>query len=280
MESLPQVAADDRAAICAGVHDLGFALVPGLASAETSAAVCRWMDELTLEPGDYTDAEQTAYYNNLFNRDPKWLALIDPPGMIEAVEELLGEQCHLVGMSAWRTPPGTGKEPRRPDGTHQLHADQLFFPVDEELLVTGRVQLPVLLMTLHYYLVDVDEDLAATWVIPGSHLSGSGPGGQQPAPGYPGTIHGCASGWRGQRPLPVVCAAGTGMLFRCELWHSGGHNSTPDRSRYLLQVHYGTRAIAPRLPPHLEFRLNPQVLETANPRQRRLLGGHEVTAYG
>ena len=281
MQSLPHTAPGDQAAICAGVHEQGLALVPGLLSPQTSAEVCRWIDALVMEPGDDDgDSDSTEYYNNLFNRDAKWLSLIDPPGMIEAVEQLLGEQCHLIGMTAWRTTPGMGEEPRQPDGSHQLHADQLFFPVDEELLVTGRVHLSVLLMTLHYYLVDVDEDLAPTWVVPGSHLSGCAPAGKRPAPGFPGTMSGSVADWRGQAPLPVVCTAGTGMLFRCELWHSGGHNATPDRSRYLLQVHYGTRAIAPRLPPHLEFRLDPRIVAAANPRQRRLLGGHQVTAYG
>jgi ectoine hydroxylase-related dioxygenase (phytanoyl-CoA dioxygenase family) len=93
-------------------------------------------------------------------------------------------------------------------------------------------------------------------------------------------LHGFETDWRGQAPVPVLCSAGDGMLFRSEAWHSGSHNRTADRSRYLLQVHYGTRAVATRFATHLDFRHNPAVLAAANPRQQRLLGDHQPTAYG
>ena len=192
---------------------------------------------------------------------------------------MLGEQCHIIGNSAWRTPPGYGKEPRDESGVHQLHADQIFFPVEEELLVSGRVKLPVFLMTLHYYLVDIDTELCPTWVIPGSHLAGCGPDGKPLVPGHPNTLHGTAKDWRGQTPLPVLCNAGDGLLFRSEVWLSGSKNRTSDRTRYMLQVHYGTRGSAQRFPPFLDFRYNPDVVAKTNPRQRRMLGGHALSAY-
>jgi len=47
----------------------------------------------------------------------------------------------------------------------------------------------------------------------------------------------------------------------------------------MLQVHYGRRMVAQKFSPYLNWRFNPQVLEEATPRQRRLLGDHEEAEY-
>ena len=205
--------------------------------ADRCAEIRGWIDDLDHLPDDgRVDGSDVSsdLFKCVFNRDPKWLALIDPPGVIEVVEELL---------------------------------------------VSGRVQLPLVLMTLHYYLVDVDIDLCPTWVVPGSHLSGGGPDGSRPPPGHPGTLRGSARGWRGQAPLPVLCRAGDALLFRSEVWRSGSRNQTPNRTRYLLQVHYGARGIGTRYLPYRVFRYNPDVVAASNPRQRRLIGDHGLGAY-
>ncbi|MNU04993.1 hypothetical protein D3C72_2496390 [compost metagenome] len=68
-------------------------------------------------------------------------------------------------------------------------------------------------------------------------------------------------------------------MFRSELWHAGSDNRTPDRTRYLLQVHYGRRMVAQKFSPYLHWRFNPEVLAAATPRQRRLLGEHQEAEY-
>ena len=57
-------------------------------------------------------------------------------------------------------------------------------------------------------------------------------------------------------------------------------NKTPDRTRYMLQVHYAQRGIAQRFNPYLDFKHNPEVVAAANERQLRLLGKHSIGAYG
>ena len=189
----------------------------------------------------------------------------------------MGSQCHIIGMSAWRCHPGyNGDQP----GPHDMHIDQIFVPMDEELLTSGRVHLPVFIATMHYYLVDMTEDLCPTWVIPGSHKSGRGPGEKEVAAGHPGTVHGEENSWNGVEAKPVICNAGDGMLFRSELWHAGSANRTEDRVRYLLQVHYAQRGIAQRFPPYIKFRHNPEVMEAATERQQRMMGKHQIGAYG
>ena len=69
------------------------------------------------------------------------------------------------------------------------------------------------------------------------------------------------------------------LLFRSDLWHAGSRNRSAERSRYLLQIHYGRRMVAQKFSPYLHFRFNPEVLAAATPRQRRLLGEHEATEY-
>lgn len=86
--------------------------------------------------------------------------------------------------------------------------------------------------------------------------------------------------WNGVEAQPMLLKAGDGMLFRSEVWHSGSANRTKDRTRYLLQVHYSRRGIAHRFPPYLEFKYNQDVLDAASERQLRLLGKHNIGAYG
>ena len=61
------------------------------------------------------------------------------------------------------------------------------------------------------------------------------------------------------RPLgrPVLCA-GDMLLFRSDLWHAGSRNRSAERSRYLLQIHYGRRMVAQKFSPYLHFRFNPE----------------------
>ena len=76
----------------------------------------------------------------------------------------------------------------------------------------------------------------------------------------------------------MLCRAGDCLLFRSDLWHSGSRNLS-QRTRYLLQVHYGRRMVAQKFSPYLDWRFDPEVLAACTPRQRRLLGDHEAAEY-
>ncbi len=127
-----------------------------------------------------------------------------------------------------------------------------------------------MLATAHYYLNDIDLELCPTWVLPGSHLNGRVASSVPPEN---------RMRWNGREIQPVLCKAGDVLFFRSELWHSGSRNRTLDRTRYLVQVHYGNRYVAQKFSPYLDFRFNPEVLACANPRQRRLLGDHCRSNY-
>jgi hypothetical protein len=282
--TLRPLAQEDADGIVRAIETEGLAYIPGLLDRAEAAEVRARIDALRPLACDSSVAAGGAidHYKCVFNRDPYWLRFIDRAGVIDAIERLMGPSCHIIGMSAWRTPPaGPDCDRTRPiDRAGGLHADQIFIPMDEELLTSGRVKLPVFLGTLHYYLSDLDLDLCPTWVVPGTHLAGRGPTKDALPVGHHGTIGGPERTWNGREQVPVLCAAGDGLLFRSELWHRGSPNRTLDRTRYLLQVHYGQRGMAQRFPPALEFRHDPAILAAANTRQLRLLGKHDLSAYG
>jgi ectoine hydroxylase-related dioxygenase (phytanoyl-CoA dioxygenase family) len=172
----------------------------------------------------------------------------------------MGDQCHVMGQTAWRSYPGhNGWSP---------HTDRTYITVPEELILSGQVKLPIYLCTAHYYLDDITEDLCPTYVIPGSHKSGRALSwGKDKEPE-----------WHGKKLEPVLCKAGDVLFFRSEIWHTGSENKS-DRTRYLLQVHYSHRFMAQQFSPYLTFQFSPHILAQANPRQRRLLGEHRQQAY-
>ena len=270
----PTFKQENSEGISHGVKEDGFAIIPGLLGSSEVEELKSNIDGIISSPGfgdNVGDGKGIDHFKCVFNRDPYWLRFLDMNGIIESVEDLMGKEAHIIGMSAWRSPPGTG-------GFGELHVDQLFVPMDEELLTSGRVDLPVFISTLHFYLNDMDEDLCPTWVVPGSHKSGRAPGEAKAAVGaFQG---GHEMSWNGNDAQPILVNAGDGMLFRSEVWHSGSVNKTKDRTRYLLQVHYSRRGIAHRFPPYLEFKYNPKVLDAATDRQLRLLGKHKIGAYG
>ena len=267
---LPTYARDDVAGQARGLDEDGFAIIPGVIDAAEVAEAKRRIDDLTPFGYDRKTPGDIEHFKCVFNRSPYWLRFLDAHGVIEAAEAVMGNDCHIIGQTAWRTPPGAGG--------WGLHLDQLFFPCEEELLVSGRVKLPVMLATAHFYLNDMTLDLCPTWVVPGSHRSGRGPG-QTYNPTANGFLGGDEREWRGRAVMPVLVKAGDVMIFRSEVWHSGSKNTTTDQWRYLLQVHYGRRMMAQKFSPYLDFRFNHDVVAQANPRQLRLLGKHSPGAY-
>jgi hypothetical protein len=248
---------DDTGGMLRALHANGFALIPGLLDAQQVREARTLIDGL--EPVHWDATGEVDHYKCVFNRHPAWLPYLDPPGLIELAEAALGRDCHVIGQTAWRCHPGfmgVG-----------VHADHLAMELPEAWLADPAFELPMQICTAHLFLSDITEDLCPTKVIPGSHRSGR----------YPQRRGEVA--WRGRGAEPVLCRAGDALVFRSDLWHSGGINTTADRTRYLLQVHYARRMVAQKFSPYLEWRFNPAVLAACTPRQRRLLGDHRPGAY-
>ena len=239
------------------MHEQGFVLLTGVLDGTQIEESRMAMDRLQPLHWDYLGLVDD-HFKCVFNRDPLWLPYLDLPGVIELAEACLGEDCHVIGQTAWRSRPGfVGGD---------LHADYLALELPSRLLADRSFELSMQICTAHIYLDHIDRDLCPTLVVPGSHRAG-----RKPHPGE--------SRWLGRNPEPVLCNAGDVLLFRSDLWHAGSRNQAKDRSRYLLQVHYGRRMIAQKFSPYLQWQFNPAVLAAATPRQRRLLGEHEPSEY-
>lgn len=249
---------DDVDGMTDALHEDGFALIPGVLSADEVQAVRDAIDRLN--GFGYDRLGKTDHFKCVFNRDKVFFDLIDRPGIVDLAEKTMGDQCHIIGQSAWRSYPGH-------DGWSP-HTDHTLVTVPEET-ASNRQNFPIYLCTAHFYLDDIpDESLCPTYVIPGSHKSGHGlVWGKDKAPEY-----------KGQRLEPVFCKAGDVLFFRSEIWHTGSKN-TSERTRYLLQTHYSHRTIAQRFSP-FPFQFNQEMLALANERQLRLLGKHPEMAYG
>jgi hypothetical protein len=189
-------------------------------------------------------------YLCVFNRDPFWLRFIDRPGVIELAEAALGNDCHIMGETAWRSHPGYTSE--------DLHFDYL--PPD------SGAPAALFIVTAQFYLNDVTPELAPTRVVPGSHAAARAPKPDE-------------AQWNGRAAETILATTGECLVFRSDVWHAGSDNSTPRDTRYLLQVHYSRREIAQHFSPYLDWRFNPDVLHAASARQRRLLGDHAPGAY-
>lgn len=249
----------DTAGAVAALHEDGFALIPGVLGESEITAAREALDRLQPFGLDGSSwSELNKHFKCVFNRDRLWLSYIDRPGIIELAEALMGSDCHIIGMTAWKSGPGY-------DGW-RVHVDQVFVPLPESVFANSTFQLPVWICTAHFYLSDITEDLCPTYIIPGSHKSGRKPDRGEET-------------WNGHSPEPVVCKAGDVLFFRSEIWHSGGRNTTLDGSRYMLQVHYSHRNIAQKFSPW-PWQFNPEILATATERQLRLLGKHPESNYG
>ncbi|MEN5302327.1 phytanoyl-CoA dioxygenase family protein [Pseudomonas sp. TWI628] len=238
------------------LEEQGYVLLRGVLDGVRVALLRCAIDDLQPLHWDYQGLLE--HYKCVFNRDPLWLPFLDLPPLIELAEAALGADCHVIGQTVWRSHPGyPGMD---------LHLDHLPMTLPAWLVARGDFCQPMQILTAQLYLSDIDLDLGPTWVVPGSHRAA-----RSPQPGE--------QQWQGCEARPVLCQAGDALVFRSDIWHSGGANCSNTRERDMLQVHYGRRMVAQKFSPYLSWQFNPQVLEQATPRQRRLLGEHEEAEY-
>lgn len=263
-QALPLIAYPDHETRVNAIEEEGYVYFPNVLNAEEIAEMKATMDRLTAVPESFDrygmpddNGFINWHINNAFNREICFLRCIDKPGIIELVEEIHGDDCHVIGSTAWTTGPG------RPD--QGLHTDWLPISLPEDIRMDPRVKIPIFITTAHFYLNDMYQKLGPTNFVPGSHFSGRPPNGD--------------TEWKGKGEQSILCNAGDVIIFRSEVWHRGTAN-TSDENRYLLQVHYAKRMITQKFPPYLnKFQFDEAILAQATPRQRRLLGDHRPSNY-
>ena len=182
--------------------------------------------------------------------------------IISLMEALLGADCHLISNNVVRNGPG--------QSISNYHIDErLSFPLPESVArFDPRMTIPTTIVNVQMPLTDLESvEYGPTQYVPDSHYSGRHPNDKfDPV-------------WEGRRGVTILCKAGDIYLQHAQVWHRGAPN-TSDRTRYLLQQSFGTRMIAQRFYPFLNYRMPDHVLEGAGERLLRVLGKHLKGPYG
>jgi len=224
----------------------GFIQFPDLFSPDEVIEIRAWMDRLGKPDSEY-EVKNWCFNKEVmadFENDPQWLRLLDRNPIYDILTTLLGDRVYLNWGKIWITGKG------RAMGMHLDHMDVV---LPEDILMDPRVRIPLFNTTLHLYFDDQVEEIGPTLVIPGSHRAGRPPSNE--------------STWNGQSPKMISVKAGGGVMFRHELWHGAGMNSS-NRRRYLIQLRY----VENRENTHRLRNCSPEVLAAMNARQRTLLG--------
>ena len=212
-----------------------------------------------------TDKDEFRY--EMLNRSAACQAAIASPRVLEVIEPLLGDDCHVIANTAWRNPPDFGGSLWHCDaGPH--------VPRPADVPWDDRIPYPVFAVATHFLLADCRLADGPTAVVPGSHRSG------RLAP-YdrlqdPDLSH------DGRPPQLLPGAAGDVLLFVSDVWHRGTPaDPEAGRGRYFLQVHYARRDIAQRLRTTADAnQLSAEAVARATTeRERELVGLHPPFFY-
>jgi ectoine hydroxylase-related dioxygenase (phytanoyl-CoA dioxygenase family) len=189
--------------------------------------------------------------------------------ILETIEPLIGEDCHIIANTMWWQPPGNNAH-----GGHYWHIDSgPHVPRDPAIPWDERIPYPIFAVATHLYLQDCPLEAGPTGVIPRSHTSGQPPPRDRMADDE--------LEWNGQGVVPLVANAGDVALFVSDIWHRRQPPTDDDPGRMFLQCHYGRRDLAQRLRPTDEVNhLSEEAIgRAANGRQRRLIGLHRPGFY-
>ena len=84
--------------------------------------------------GIVPDCDWSGNITTLFQRDPAFLSLVGPSPVVDVMDEMLGDACHLITMKGWRHGPGHGGNKQHPasPGVHGggFHCDEMWLPPD------------------------------------------------------------------------------------------------------------------------------------------------------
>ena len=201
----------------------------------------------------------------MLNRSAACQRAIVHPRILEVIEPLLGDDCHVIANTAWRNPPEfPGGFWHSDAGPHVPRAEGI--PWDD------RIPYPVFAIGAHILLQECALSDGPTAVVPGSHRSG------RLAPFD--RLNDVDLSYDGRPPVVLEGAAGDVALFVSDSWHRG-LPANGGRGRYFLQVHYARRDLAQRIrTTDVANQLTPEAIARADTdRARSLVGLHDPFFY-
>ncbi|GJM23323.1 MAG: hypothetical protein DHS20C15_32380 [Planctomycetota bacterium] len=254
----------------------GHALLKGAFSAETIDAL---RAEIAGVFQDYPpdrrknsiDSERGAMFRyEMFNRSPLAQAILSRREILDTLEPVLGDDCHVIACTAWRNPADCSHAPYG----QEWHVDGgPHVPRPEGVEWPEAIPYPIFVITAHIYLQACTLDDGPTAVLPGSHRSGRLPP--------------FARRWdldltyEGKSGLAHVAEPGDVGFFVSDSWHRRLPPQANGNGRHFLQVNYARREIAQRVLPCKLFNpANAQARARAKTlRERQILGIHEQGFY-
>jgi hypothetical protein len=251
----------------------GYVRLTGVFDSAELAALCadveRVFEEYPPDQRGDRPEESAPFRYEMLNRSSLVQQAIGNPRILEVVEPLLGEDCHVIANTAWRQQPGDNAHLGRfwhiDSGPHVPR--RFGVPWDP------RIPYPVFAIAAHLFLWDCPIDAGPTGVIPGSHTSGQAPPVDRLADDD--------LKWEGRGAVPVVAEAGDVALFVSDIWHRRMSLGPEDPGRMFVQCHYGRRDLAQRLrPSSAANQLSGEASARARTqRERTLVGLHPLGFY-
>lgn len=222
-------------------------------------------------PDDRGDppGEATPFRYEMLNRSGLVQDAIGNPQILEVLDFLLGEDCHVIANTAWWQRPGENDHLGR-----FWHIDAgPHVPRDAGVPWDPRIPYPVFAIAAHLYLADCPVEAGPTGVIPRSHTSGQAPPRSRLADDD--------LEWDGRRVVPIVANAGDVALFASDVWHRRLPPGPGDPGRMFVQCHYGRRDLAQRIRPTSAVNhLSAEALARARTeREKTLIGIHPLGFY-
>lgn len=251
----------------------GYVVLPGVFKGQALARLRADVERVFAEyppdeRGDSPD-EAAPFRHEMLNRSSLVQRAIGNRRILEVVEPLLGEDCHVIANTAWRQEPGDNRHLGRfwhiDSGPH--------VPRDPSVPWDPRIPYPVFAIATHLYLRDCPIESGPTGVIPGSHTSGQAPPLRH--------LDDAGLQWKGRAAVPIVAEAGDVALFVSDIWHRRLPLRSGDPGRMFIQCHYGRRDLAQRIRPssaanHLS---EEAVARARTKREKTLVGLHPLGFY-
>jgi len=245
----------------------GYSHLPGVLDAQAVAAL---KDEIAAvyeaSPPDRERDQKGEWRYAMFNRSPLAQKAVASRAILDVLEPLLGEDCHIIANTAWRNPAGhQGGRWHMDAGPH--------IPRPEGVAWPDEIPYPVFAIGLHLFLIDCPLEAGPTAVIPGSHRSGH-------LPPRDADEQGMDLAYEGRAPVLLPAKAGDAIAFVSDIWHRGTP-AQPEFGRFFLQCHYARRDIAQRIYTTDEVsHVQPDAAARAETeRERRLIGLHPMFFY-
>jgi ectoine hydroxylase-related dioxygenase (phytanoyl-CoA dioxygenase family) len=244
----------------------GWAVLRGVLSADEVAELTAEAERVFREhePSRGRSDRDEFRYEMLNLSEPAHRA-VGHPRILEAIEPLLGDDCHVIANTLWCNPPEFAGGPWHCDaGPH--------VPRPADVPWDDRIPYPVFAIGAHLLLRPCHVADGPTAVVPGSHRSG------RLAPFD--RIRDPDLTYDGRPPVLLEGEAGDVALFVSDAWHRGTPASGGS-GRLFLQAHYGRRDIAQRIrtTDQVNHLSTDAVAWADTPRRRELVGLHDPYFY-